>query len=572
MLKDLLADSRRDEPLWLPDLRETFSQMSDGIPLILRLSSFDGKTRDYRHTLPTWKSAEERELITKYLCATVYNAMSVCGGYDLCIYTDNSRGEVMELLEELRGKFQLEASSRSGLGKVINIANRMGRAFGKGDFVLHEKDQKEYSPLSDEIHRDSAPLQERLKSICQKANDLNCVGIDIGGTDIKLVAASRGSIIAIKEYDWNPAQFSTAEEILYPILLLIRLMRACIACGSLEGELVCALRKEATLDCMAEAVEAAENTVDCNVLDAVGVSFPDIVLRDRIIGGETPKTDGMRKNKALPYEEEFAKLGELRQAVLALCRTPGYCRIVNDGHMAAFTTAVELAYADRGEEIKDGVLAHSLGTDLGTGWLDERGEIPQFPLELYDVWVDLGSERASAYPPLDLRSIKNENSGLPGARRYLGQAATYRMAWELKPALLDGFVQEDNNVLTIRMDPEDLRKPCLEHLMRCAANGDAEAQEIFRRIGRHLAVVTRELEYLLHPQAKTRTIFGRFVKSEACFALIQEGFAESLPDIQLINGGDGLANTPLMRQLDARPDATVAQFAQAVGAVYYAFI
>ena len=146
------------------------------------------------------------------------------------------------------------------------------------------------------------------------------------------------------------------------------------------------------------------------------------------------------------------------------------------------------------------------------------------------------------------------------------------MAWELKPALLDGFVQEDNNVLTIRMDPEDLRKPCLEHLMRCAANGDAEAREIFRRIGRHLAVVTRELEYLLHPQAKTRTIFGRFVKSEACFALIQEGFAESLPDIQLINGGDGLANTPLMRQLDARPDATVAQFAQAVGAVYYVFI
>jgi hypothetical protein len=31
-----------------------------------------------------------------------------------------------------------------------------------------------------------------------------------------------------------------------------------------------------------------------------------------------------------------------------------------------------------------------------------------------------------------------------------------------------------------------------------------------------------------------------------------------------------MANTPLMKQLDSHPEFTVAQFAQAIGAVYFA--
>ena len=41
------------------------------------------------------------------------------------------------------------------------------------------------------------------------------------------------------------------------------------------------------------------------------------------------------------------------------------------------------------------------------------------------------------------------------------------------------------------------------------------------------------------------------------------------PELRLLAADGSLANTPLMRQLAARPDCTVAQFAQAVGAVYY---
>ena len=42
------------------------------------------------------------------------------------------------------------------------------------------------------------------------------------------------------------------------------------------------------------------------------------------------------------------------------------------------------------------------------------------------------------------------------------------------------------------------------------------------------------------------------------------------PGIRLVVAGTGMANTPLMKQLEGHPRVSVAQFAQAVGAVYFA--
>jgi hypothetical protein len=39
------------------------------------------------------------------------------------------------------------------------------------------------------------------------------------------------------------------------------------------------------------------------------------------------------------------------------------------------------------------VFAHTLGTELGTGWIDETGAIPQIPLEVYNCVIDLGNRR-----------------------------------------------------------------------------------------------------------------------------------------------------------------------------------
>ena len=151
----------------------------------------------------------------------------------------------------------------------------------------------------------------------------------------------------------------------------------------------------------------------------------------------------------------------------------------------------------------------------------------------------------------------------------MGQAAAYRMAWQLEPELLEGFTKKTGDTLSISMEPVDMRKPCLEHLMKAAAKGDEAAEEIFRRIGRNLAQMTREMEFLLDTGTKSHYIFGRFVKESACFALIEEGFRELLPEMKLYAADEDLAKTPLMRQLAKREDVTVAQFAQAVSAIYF---
>jgi hypothetical protein len=64
-------------------------------------------------------------------------------------------------------------------------------------------------------------------------------------------------------------------------------------------------------------------------------------------------------------------------------------------------------------------------------------------------------------------------------------------------------------------------------------------------------------------------LFGRLVKREECFDLICEGAARREPSLVLHNADSSLAVTPLMRQLEEDPVFTIAQFAQAVGALYF---
>lgn len=575
MLNILIQRAAKDKPLWLPELRELFNNLPGSRPVMVRLTSHQGQVRDYRLSLPLWEGEEQHSLVRSFFLASIYNLLAACSARELRLFYDTADASLAPLVPTIEQAFQLRETKRRGLGKVINIAERISRACGTEGFTLAASDLKDYSRAGKQKDISHCDLAARLLRQAEAAGQRNLVGVDVGGTDIKLAAAKNGQLAAVKEYDWHPGASRTAEGIVEPILLLVRLMRCCLAEDlpeELGAKLAAALRREASDAEMRAAVEACETLLGekINLLDGVGVSFPDVVLDDAIVGGETPKTEGLRANPAFDYETEFAKLRDLRLRLLPLCREGGRVHLANDGSIAAYTAAMELAHGEDPEIVQPGVLAHSLGTDLGTGWLQSDGSIPPLPLELYDLILDLGSFRSRAWAPQDLRSTRNENSGLPGARRYMGQAAAYRLAWELRPALLEGYTVERDGCLEIALEPEDLRKAALEHLMQLADQGQSEAQEVFRRIGEHLAVLTRELRELLHPQPRRRYVFGRFVKSPACFALLQEGFSRADTGARLCAPDESLALSPLMRQLAAREDVTVAQFGQAVGAIYYA--
>ena len=527
MIRDLLERAKGGEPLWLPDLRRSFAACPDARRAVVRLSGSEGPARDYELFFPPADGEDEKAFLLRFAAANIYNILSVFSGKEVRIFCCE---ELHALLTPLPTLFE----AQNGLGKVRTIARRI-----HGSFAI------KFAPLEDctadgKAQAPSAPdLGERLLALCAAAGEKGCVGVDIGGSDIKLAASAGGRLLCTREYDWNPASSPTAEGIIEPILSLIREARG--------------------------RIEQAGGQ-----LDAVGVSFPDIVIQDRIVGGETPKTKAMRENTALDYEREFGKLRELRQSILPLCAPGGEVRLTNDGNMAAFTAAVELAAGGEEEQIRGGVIAHSLGTDLGTGWLRADGTIPAIPLELYDLLLDLGDFPSAALPPEDLRSTRNENSGMNGVRRYLGQAAAYRLAWKLDPKLLDGFAEREGDLMVVPTAPVDLRKPCLEHLMKLAVQGDPSAETIFRTIGENLSVVTREMSWLFDDTPPRRILFGRFVKSRRCFELLCEGFEKGRTGVLLMTADEELANTALMKQLAQTPGVTVAQFAQAVGAIYYA--
>ena len=568
LLDKYLSLSREGEAVWISDVREGFAALAGTKSLKLRLCCLDGQERDYDCPLPAWENGEQRAFLLEYLKARVFNILSCYSGRALYLCPDTDDGELKELAEDCLGEFQREP----GLKKVLNIAGRLCRSLGMPPFEMGIRGPATGRPGPGPTALTVSSLGTMLRRAVESCGSGAFCGIDVGGTDIKLALAAEGRLLAVKEYDWNPAESPRAEGLIRPILLLARLMQARLAAEALpedsrERRLIeRALEKDASNELMEEAVKACAGE-EMPLFSGIGLSFPDVVIHNRILGGETPKTKGMRENRELDYEEEFSKLSCLGGELQKLCLPGGRVEIVNDGPMAAYSAAAELAWG--GEAVREGIVAHSLGTDLGSGWIRGSGEIPDIPLELYDLLVDLGSEKWRAYPAEDMRSVKNENSGLPGLRRYLGQAAAYRLAWQLKPELLEGFTEEKGGLLKISMSPRDMRKPCLEQLMQSASKGDGAAREVFRRIGRNLAQMTREMEYLLDTGANSRYIFGRFVKESACFELIREGFKELLPDMELHAADDSLALTPLMVQLAGREDVTVAQFAQAVSAIYF---
>ena len=572
-LSQLQEQSMKGQPLWLPELRQSFAAAESARPLILRLRCLFGPDRDEHLAVPVSQNAAERALVLSVLKAEVYNLLSVWSGKSVCFFFSPDDPELARLISELESDLH-----SPGYDKPLRIAARLCRHLQQPPFFFETAPLSEYLPAPVPEKPESASLAAHLQEQCRRAEHLALCGIDVGGTDIKLAASLEGRLICVKEYDWNPAAYTEVDQLLSPLLLLTRLMAACLAAerfdagDALRTSLSAALQKNAAEEEIAAAVAEAERVYGSklSLLDGIGVSFPDVVIHDRILGGETPKTKGMRENPLLDYEQEFAKLSGLKDRLAELCRPDAAVHITNDGNMAAFTAAMELAHGDDPASIAQGIVAHSLGTDLGTGWLQADGCIPPIPLELYDLLLDLGSTSESAYPPADLRSTRNENSGLPGLRRYLGQAAAFRLAWELNPHLLQGFAQQQDTVLCIPTSPVDLRKPCLEHLMGQADMGQEEAEEVFRRVGEHLALAVLEMDHLLSPAPRDRFLFGRFVKSPRCFRLLCEGFARRAPLHRLIAADEGMAFSPLMRQLAARTDVTVAQFGQAVGALTFA--
>jgi hypothetical protein len=582
MIKHFLDLAARGDSVYLPDVRCAFSGAAHSVDISVLLVT--GEIRAYRISFPDAESPMEQVFLREYLHANVYNLLSVLGGRQITLTVNPEDKLAKELCAELDEVFQtsLPLPARSGYGKSLNVTDRVNAALGFPPFRFEIREGHKPETASDALQHPSSDAVGQFRKAVQRAETATLCGMDIGGTDIKMVGVRDGRVVAFREYDWNPSRETDAEAILYPILHMVRVIRHAMTLSDTgrAGELRRAmLDKDACYAATLEAVQAADAEFGEPVLlDGLGVCFPDVVIRDKLAGGETLKTRALRAHSK-DYERDFARLTGLNDLLRCNVRAGGAVRIANDGSLAAYTAAVELAHSPQADEVKDGAFAHTLGTELGAGWIDERGEIPDIPLEVYNCIIDLGDHPARAHEPLDARSLLNFNTALPGTlQKYCSQSGAYRLAIryfeESAPERLaelyeKGYLVNENGGVYVATEPKDMRKAFLEHLMALAEESDPAASRVFEKIGEYLAVTWAETEYILAPKAKDRVLFGRFIKRLDCFERMRSG-ASTRSCGRLVAAGDDMAFTPLMLDLKADPTYTVAQFGQAVGAAYFA--
>lgn len=580
MMQSFLKRAEEGENVFLSDVRKAFSQESSKITCVLDLVT--GGQKSWELHLPTFHSEREEAFIREYFYANLYNLLSTFGGKRMMLYCNKDDAVAKTLCKSLNDVFQVNVSKseRSGYGKCLNVTDRINAAMGQPDFTF-EIVETAYTGAQS-APRPACDAIASFRFAVGRAQKATLCGIDIGGTDIKVVGIRNGHIVAVKEYDWYPAGMTKAEQLIEPILLMASVVRAAMSlpdtpeAQALRGQM---LTKGLPDEAMQSTVETCRAIYgEPILLDGIGVCFPDVVIKDRIVGGETYKTRGIR-NASPDYEAEFLQLSGLQDLLLRHCRAGGTVHLSNDGSLAAYTAAVELAHSEQSASVADGVFAHTLGTELGTGWIDETGNIPQIPLEVYNCMIDLGNFPARAYSESDVRSVNNFNTGLSGTlQKYCSQSGAYRLALRIfkqkaperyRELFEKGFLEEREGGIFVRMTPSDMRKPLLEHLMRLASDGEPAAEEIFREIGAFLSATFEETEWLLAPKSRVRVLFGRFVKHKRCFELMQEGANARCP-VTFVAGDGNLAFTPLMLDLKNDPAHTVAQFGQAVGAAYFA--
>lgn len=605
MIQDFLRDAQAGKPVYITSVHEAFAGLgadkAERVVLVIDCMDVAGK-KAFELRLPALDTCSEAErfFVREYLFAEIYNILSSIGGRRMTVYVDTGRAVLMELVEELDSAFgiKLERKDRRAYGRAVNVIDRMIGAVRPGDapFRFEIRDLADLSVLPG-TSRPRTDTMAFFRDCTEKLDGKAFCGIDVGGTDIKAVLVVDGKIVDYKEYDWFPANFTRSAQLIEPICLIAQLMQVRLAIHGMIGSaetkarhlksITVAMDKHASDEQMASVLaELARNGVSASArFTAIGLCFPDVVVSDKIVGGEVYKTRGIRNNPEIDYEADFAQLTHLDTRLRASVIPGGAVRIINDGPMASFTAAVEMAFSGDAPKVAGGVFAHTLGTELGTGWIDESGTIPDIPLEVYNFIIDLGSTPERAFEPDDLRSVNNFNTGLSGTlQKYCSQSGIFRLALKYfpseRPDLFEelkakGYVveREHDGVsgYYVPTEPIDQRKPFLEHMMRLPdREKDATNAKIWREIGEALAVTLLECKRILAPGTDERFLFGRLVKNPTCFDLMVEGARRILPDISLVIAGTGMANTPLMKQLESNPDYTVAQFAQAVGAVHYA--
>ncbi len=581
------------KPLFLSELQERISRLPAGERQEIRLLVWVNKEQEYRKLcfeMPKGETLQgERELYRRYLLAMMNNLLVSFGGAGLELYFDETDQELKSLAEEAVAEFQADSprNDRKSYGVYLNYINRMNVFLGLGRFAFQLKDLSAWPKLDPEKeYRIYVPQkeEEELKLLKRTATELEgrCIcSLDVGGNSIKGAVVKDGRALVLKEYQWYPTGCRTAQEMNDPMLLMVRFLSACTGLMERDGNLAAAeaaFAKNVPYGQLLAETEALERSGICTKgrFDAIVIGFPDIVVHNKIAGGESFKHQGMKNNPDTDYEVEFFKTSDLDELAAPYAKEGAPVVVLNDGNAASYITSVEQTFAPESFIDENGMFCCTIGTEMGTGFISRGGTIQHIPLEGFQHVIDLGNEEYQKYPPADLRSVNSTNTGIPGVvQKYISQMGLFRMAltalWESKDPLFEklqemGLIAYDAGADTLYsvLEPEDRRGTLTRFLVSQLSEGCPAVEEAFRMMGKAMGILIDQ-DRLIFPEITTRRLLsGGIIADDRAFALMREGLRAYNPSYDVMRLDEETMYSPLLRSMTPEQRS----FNVAIGSAY----
>jgi predicted NBD/HSP70 family sugar kinase len=396
------------------------------------------------------------------------------------------------------------------------------------------------------------------------------VSLDVGGNSIKGAVVSDGKVIVVKEYRWYPTGLKTADEMNNPQIFMLRFLinyAMAIFSGSSYEEhesVVEAMCCNASYSCIEKANQYFESMglSPYHKADAIVIGFPDIVVLNKIAGGESYKHRGMKNNLEIDYESEFFKTSDLDEKVKVFAKKDHPVIILNDGNTASFLISVEQA-CQKGSLLKEnGMFANTVGTEFGTGFISRGGTIQYIPMEGFQHIIDLGNTDYSKYDGNDVRSTRNMNTGIPGTiQKYVSQLGLFRMAmsafcekdWPTVQRCIDKGLftyDKEKDFLQVVTEPASSRDTITRILVdEMLENGNTVIEEVFKSMGKALGVLIDQ-DKLIFPEVEgTRLLSGGIVACDTAFSIISDALGEHNNEYKVVRLDESSACIPLLRSI-----------------------
>jgi hypothetical protein len=201
MISEFLKKAKAGEPVYINTVYDSFqslsSEESQTLNCVLTLLENE-EIRYFPIKIPRFQGNGEEDLFIKeYVWAELYNILSSLGGKKMDIYIEEKNTQLVHFAQELNNVFDIgkNRGDRRGYGRAVNVIDRMlGTLAPDSEGFQFYIDSLDKIPTLENGKKNLVRDVEVYHSVTKNLEGKILCGIDVGGTDIKIVLVKDGNI------------------------------------------------------------------------------------------------------------------------------------------------------------------------------------------------------------------------------------------------------------------------------------------------------------------------------------------------------------------------------------------